>query len=156
MSYRHVTTADHLLGSRTRARLLRILLFPDGNRVWVREMCRRVGTGFSSVQRELLWLRQVGLVQMYREGGTAYYEAIEGHPLLEVLRRLIDSADELDEQSGRWHPPVEETQRRNQRRYREQRRHDSDGRPGAGGDTGPRCVGRMMDGSACPHERESA
>lgn len=67
-------------------------------------------------------MRGAGLVQMYREGGAAYYEAIEGHPLLDGLRRLIDSADDLDEMSGRWYPPFEEVQRRNQRRYREQQR----------------------------------
>jgi DNA-binding transcriptional ArsR family regulator len=122
VNHRHVTTADHLMGSRSRARLLRILVFPDGERVWVRELCRRVGTGISSVRRELSWLRDMGLVEMYREGGAAYYEVIEGHPLLHGLRQLIDSADSLDERNDRWRPPLEETQRRNQERYRQQKR----------------------------------
>jgi hypothetical protein len=126
MNHQHVTIADHLMGSRTRARLLRILIFPDGQRVWVRELCRRCGTGFSCVQRELLWLRGAGLIRMHRDGGAAYYEVVEGHPLLHGLRQLIDSADLLDE--ARWIPPLEETQRRNQNRYREQQRLRVQGR----------------------------
>jgi len=121
MNHRHVTTADHLMGSRTRARLLRVLLFPDGRRVWVRELCRLVGTGFSGVQRELVWLRSQGIVQMHRDGGAAYYEAVEGHPLLDRLRQLIESADLLDESGDRWRPSDEEMIRRNQIRYRGQR-----------------------------------
>jgi len=120
MNHRHVTTADHLLGSRSRARLLRILIFPDGRRVWVRELCRRVRAGSSSVQRELLWLREIGLVEMHRDGGAAYYEVVGGHPLLDGLRQLIESADQVDEASERWRPPLEEAQLLNQRRYREQ------------------------------------
>ena len=121
MNNRHVTTADHLLGSRTRVRLLRVLLFADGERLWVRELCRRVGTGASGVQRELHWLRSAGLVQMHRDGGAAYYEVVDGHPLLGGLRQLLESAELLDAADGRWCLPPEEAQRRNQNRYREQR-----------------------------------
>jgi DNA-binding transcriptional ArsR family regulator len=122
MNHRHATTADHLLGSRTRVRLLGVLLFPPEGRMWVRELCRRVGTGASGIQRELLWLRSAGLVRMRREGGAAYYEVIEGHPLIGGLRQLLESAESMDENGGRWLPPIEETIELNRSRYREHQR----------------------------------
>jgi DNA-binding transcriptional ArsR family regulator len=121
MNYRRTTTADHLLGSRTRVRLLKALLFSAGERMWVRELCRRTGTGASGVQRELLWLRGTGLVHLRRDGGAAYYEVSEGHPLVVGLRQMLKSADLLDEAGGQWRPPIEEVLQDNRIRYRGQR-----------------------------------
>jgi DNA-binding transcriptional ArsR family regulator len=113
---RHLTVAHHLLGSRTRVRLLRVLIFAGGERLWVRELFRRTGVGASSVQRELEWLRGIGMVQMNRLGGAAYYEVIEGHPLLGGLRQLLESAELLDGAGGHWSEPPAEARQRNRTR----------------------------------------
>ena len=115
-NHKHLTVAHHLLGSSTRVRLLRVLLFADGERLWVRSLFRKVGAGASSVQRELEWLRDLGMVRMYRLGGAAYYEVVPGHPLLSCLQQLLEASELLDEAGGQWHAPFEETRRRNQER----------------------------------------
>ena len=51
----------------------------------------------------MTWLRSEGLVWMHRDGGAAYYEVVEGHPLLKGLRELIESADLLDAAGGKVH-----------------------------------------------------
>lgn len=150
MNHSHVTTAEHVMGSRTRARLLRALIFPTGQRVWVRELRRQVRTGSSSIERELAWLRGIGLVQMRRDGGAAYHEAVEGHPLLPGLRRLLDSADRLDEAGGRWMPPGDEIRRRNRQRYLEQKARRGggaayDGRTESEGSQGDTRVATVSD-----------
>ncbi len=102
MRHKHLTTADHILGSRTRATLLRIVLYQREQRAWVRDLCRRVGTGTSSVRRELEWLSQIGLFRMRREAGAAFYIAIDQHPLAEPLRQIIAFADDFDTTPWTW------------------------------------------------------
>jgi tRNA nucleotidyltransferase (CCA-adding enzyme) len=102
MSHQHLTTADHLLGSRTRARLLRIVLFQRDGRPWVRDLCRRVGTGTSSLRRELDLLCGIGLINMHREGGAAFFEPVQGHPLIEPLTQALAFADDYDDHGRLW------------------------------------------------------
>jgi DNA-binding transcriptional ArsR family regulator len=92
-------TLEHLLGSRTRGRLIAILFRERGRRLWVREMCRGTGSA-SSVTRELRALRDRRMAVMKREAGVAYWSVIEEHPLVSPLRELIRVADELDAAGG--------------------------------------------------------
>ena len=60
--------------------------------MWVRELARRAGTGAGAVQRELAFLREIGLVVMRREGGAAFYEVVWTHQLAGPLRQLVELA----------------------------------------------------------------
>ena len=83
------TELDRLFGSRTRAAVLRLLFSDVPQRLWLRELVRRAGTGASSVQRELAALQRVGLVRQRREGGAAFYEVVWTHPLAVPLQELV-------------------------------------------------------------------
>jgi Fe2+ or Zn2+ uptake regulation protein len=99
MAHQQRTTADRLLGSAIRVRLLRILLTSE-RRPWVRDLYRRVGGGMSSIRRELNWLVDEGMVRMRREGGAAFFDVCEHHPMVPALRELIQEADRIDSARG--------------------------------------------------------
>jgi hypothetical protein len=80
---------EYLFGSKTRARLLAILLAEDLEHPWIRLLVHLVGTGASSVQRDITELEKLGLVRRRRAGGACFIEIQEGHPLCEPLRELL-------------------------------------------------------------------
>lgn len=82
-------TLAELLGSKTRARLLRALLGEPETRLHVRELMRRTGIGASSVQRELVRLEALGLIVSEREGSNRFYRADPRSALLPEVRALV-------------------------------------------------------------------
>ena len=79
-----------LLGSETRARILRLLLSRRAQPFYVRELVREADIGSSGVQRELARLAQLGLVRVEPgEGGRRVIRVVDAHPLLEPLESLI-------------------------------------------------------------------
>jgi len=105
------STLDHLLGSRTRAKVLRLLLTNPEKSYFVREIGRKVREHLNSVRRELGLLTEAGIVIATGERQKLYYRANQGYPLFGELKALIFKAEVLEEQrllgdiqgSGRIH-----------------------------------------------------
>lgn len=89
MRYDAADRLEPLFGSKTRARLLEILLGSPERRFYVRELIRLVGAGASSVQRELESLEALGLVYSEREGRTRFFRAAPESALAAPLTELI-------------------------------------------------------------------
>jgi predicted nucleotidyltransferase len=81
-----------LLGSKSRSRLLEILLLQPGSRFYVRELMRLTGLGASSVQRELAHLEQAGVITSEREGTNRYFRADPTYHLAAELTALTRAA----------------------------------------------------------------
>ena len=81
--------AEDILGSKTRARLLAILLPDPARRFYVRQLIRLSGMGSSSVQAELAHLLVLGIVSEEREGSNRYFSAVPQHPAYQPLRELV-------------------------------------------------------------------
>lgn len=100
---------EHLFGSKTRVKLLRLFLRNPAESIFVRELTRRVGTQINAVRRELTNLVKLGMV-METDGpeepvATAgkkrpglkrkYYQLNKNFPLLAELSSLILKAQVL-------------------------------------------------------------
>jgi len=96
MSQRHITTLDHLLGSRVRARLVVALLKEPGRHPCFRDLAREAGPGVSFVRRETAMLERMGLIRHTRAGGALRFDVVTCHPLYAPLRELIRAAARLD------------------------------------------------------------
>lgn len=89
-----------LLGSETRARIVKLLLSRREPPFHVRELVREAGMGTSGVQRELARLQRLGLVTLEPgEGGRRVIRVVDRHPFLTPLEQLI-AADEQVPQAG--------------------------------------------------------
>ena len=90
---------EHLFGSKTRVKLLRIFLGNPGTAFYVRELARKVGAQIHAIRRELENLEGLGIIR----GGEAsaedakelrsrmrrYYQLDEGFFLVGELRSLV-------------------------------------------------------------------
>ncbi|MEK7073216.1 MAG: hypothetical protein AAB974_02130 [Patescibacteria group bacterium] len=112
-------TIEHLFGSSTRVKLLRLFLHHPEDSFYVRELSRRLGVQIHAVRRELDALEKVGLLISRRETPTEakqqpgdppkkgrraplaerkYYQTNQEHLLYPELRALITKADLLVEE----------------------------------------------------------
>jgi DNA-binding transcriptional ArsR family regulator len=86
-------TADILLGrSKTRRRILALLLDRPERRLHLRAIARSAGTSAGTASRELRQLEGAGLVIRSREGAQVYHQANAGSALLEPVRTLLREA----------------------------------------------------------------
>lgn len=102
---------EHLFGSVTRAKLLRIFVHQPERRFFVRELARTLRTHVHAVRRELANLEKFGLIKpvaadasegLTRRGPAAqrkYYLTNSDFPLLVELQALMTKADFLLHQS---------------------------------------------------------
>jgi len=100
MSQRHITTLDHLLGSRVRARLVVALLTEPGRHPCFRDLAREAGPGVSFVRRETAMLERLGLIRHTRAGGALRFDVVTCHPLYAPLRELVRASERLDGGDG--------------------------------------------------------
>jgi hypothetical protein len=91
------STLHYLLGFKTRARIVERLIVHDYEQgpLWIRELFRCSGAGFSGLYRERMRLEQLGLMRSYRQGPNLCVAVIEDHPLYESLRGIVDAAREM-------------------------------------------------------------
>jgi len=102
---------EHLFGSRTRVKLLRIF-FRDSNKVfYVRELTRLLDVQINAIRRELSHLTNAGIIIALaedapqpvsddpHEGKRKYYQLNEGSVLCPELRALLLKSHMLGEQS---------------------------------------------------------
>jgi predicted nucleotidyltransferase len=82
-------TLERLLGSRTRARLLALLLPEPESSVGLREAARIIGVSPNSVQHEADNLIALGILLDERVGTSRLFRANTSHPLYADLRAMV-------------------------------------------------------------------
>ena len=91
-------TLDQILGSRTRAKILRLVLTNPEKSYFVREIVRKVREHLNSVRRELTLLTEIGVITATGEHVKRYYQVTSSYPLYPELKALIFKAEVLEEQ----------------------------------------------------------
>lgn len=81
---------NELLGSKTRAEILRVLFQRPGTEVYLRDLQRRSGMSIRPVQQEVARLVRLELLLSRRDGNRTYLSANRGHPLFSEVRSLVD------------------------------------------------------------------
>jgi len=84
---------EHLFGSRTRVKLLRLLLSNPDKAYFVRELTRKRKERINSVRRELDNLEKISIIQKRKEARKVYYQIDKNHVLYKELRALILKAE---------------------------------------------------------------
>ncbi len=80
---------DHLFGSRTRVKLLRLFLAHPNNEFYVRELTRKINEHINSVRRELNHLEKLGLLTSKEQQRKKYYIVNTSFSLYPELKNLI-------------------------------------------------------------------
>lgn len=86
---------EHLFGSRTRAKLLRLFLLHPDQAFYTREIARRVGEHLNSVRRELVNLSGLELLRAEARGNRRFFAASREHFLTPELTALFLKAQVL-------------------------------------------------------------
>jgi len=80
---------DHIFGSRTRVKLLRLFLVNPDVKYYVRELTRKIDERINSVRRELENLEEIGLIGSEQTGQKKYYKVNTDFTLYPELRSLL-------------------------------------------------------------------
>ena len=80
---------DHIFGSRTRVKLLRIFLTNPDNNYYVRELTRKIKERINSVRRELDNLEKIEMITHHDDGQKKYYKVNTNFILYPELKALI-------------------------------------------------------------------
>jgi DNA-binding transcriptional ArsR family regulator len=86
---------EHLFGSRTRAKLLRLLLLHRGQSFYTREIARRVGEQLNSVRRELANLTELDMLYSEHRANRRFFGVNADHFLLPEMTALFLKAQVL-------------------------------------------------------------
>ncbi len=82
-------TLSKLFGSKTRVKVLTLLLTDPDKSYFVREITRRLSDTINSVRRELAILEKIGLVESQEKSRKRYYMIRKSCPFFPELRALI-------------------------------------------------------------------
>lgn len=90
---------DKLFGSRTRVKVLSLLLNNSTRSYYVREITRKVDEQINSVRRELANLKAIGLVRSNAKNGKIYFQANTKSEIFPDLKKIFskisrETADE--------------------------------------------------------------
>jgi predicted nucleotidyltransferase len=80
---------ERLLGSSTRAAILRMLFGPTSRELHIRELQRETGMALRSVIVQVNLLERIGLLRERRAGRQRYVRAETNHPAYEPLVQLV-------------------------------------------------------------------
>ncbi|MFA6909355.1 MAG: hypothetical protein WC289_05785 [Patescibacteria group bacterium] len=80
---------EHLFGSRTRVKLLRVFLTNTDKKYFVRELTRKIGERINSVRRELDHLSSIDLLRSEIKDQKKYFSVNDQHILFHELKGLI-------------------------------------------------------------------
>lgn len=92
-------TLDQLLGSRTRAKTLRLLLTNPAKSYFVREISRKIHEHVNSVRRELQLLLATDVISASGDGVKRFYRANTASGLFPELKALVFKAEVLEERA---------------------------------------------------------
>ena len=81
---------ETLFGSKTRVKLLALMLTNSGRAYYVREITRTINEQINSVRRELLNLKSIGLLKSNEKKGKIYYEANSKFEFYLELKRIFE------------------------------------------------------------------
>lgn len=84
---------ETLFGSKTRVKLLALLLTSPGRSYYVREITRTIDEQINSVRRELLNLKSLGIVKSHEKRGKIYYEANQRFEVYPELKKIFEKAE---------------------------------------------------------------
>ena len=82
-------TLGNALFSKTQQRVLQLLFVRSDRSFYTNEIVRYAGVGIGSVQRELVRLSRVGLLQVTTRGNQKHYQANMSSPIYEELRGIV-------------------------------------------------------------------
>lgn len=80
---------EQLFGSRTRVKVLALLLNNSTRSYYVREITRKVDEQINSVRRELANLKSLGLVHSNAKNGKIYYQANTKSDIFPELKKMF-------------------------------------------------------------------
>jgi DNA-binding transcriptional ArsR family regulator len=92
---RSAGSLEHLFGSRTRAKLLRMFLLHPDVSYYTREAARRVSEQLNSVRRELANLEQLELLKSEERANRRFFQIAKEHYLVPELSALFLKAQVL-------------------------------------------------------------
>ncbi len=81
---------EQLFGSRTRVKVLALLLNNPTRSYYVREITRKVDEQINSVRRELANLKAIGLVKSRAKKGKIFYQANNSSDLFPHLKKIFN------------------------------------------------------------------
>lgn len=93
------STLDQLFGSRTRAKILRLLLTNPSKSYFVREIGRKIHEHVNSVRRELQLLMAMDVISASGDGQKRYYRANLASGLFPELKALVFKGEVMEERS---------------------------------------------------------
>ncbi len=88
-----------LFSSRSRVKILRLLLMNEEKSYFIREMSRKIKEHINSVRRELKNLEKIGLVKSFGQGQKKYYQVEVNHIIYPELKSLVFKAQVFMEKS---------------------------------------------------------
>ncbi|WP_395742309.1 nucleotidyltransferase domain-containing protein [Prosthecobacter sp.] len=74
---------------KARAETLRLLFAQPRREIYLRDLARLAGLTPAAMQRELVFLSELGLVRSRRDGNRLYFQADTAHPIHPELRSLV-------------------------------------------------------------------
>jgi predicted nucleotidyltransferase len=80
---------SQILFGRSRRSILALLYGHSDERLYLREIARRAGTGIGATQRELEQLTEAGLIHRVRHGHRVYYQANRKNPIFAELKSIL-------------------------------------------------------------------
>lgn len=83
---------EQLFGSKTRVKLLSLLLLNPERAFFVREITRRLNKRINSVRRELEILTRIGLLKKKLEGRKTFYQANKKFIFFEELSSIVEKS----------------------------------------------------------------
>lgn len=78
-----------LFGSRTRVKILALLLNNSTRAYYIREITRKVEEQINSVRRELSNLKAIGLVRSYAKNGKIYFQANTKSEIFPEMKKIF-------------------------------------------------------------------
>lgn len=86
---------DLLIGSKSRAEILRLLFDGSAQSRYLRDLERDCGLNASALQKELVKLVKADLIIAEKDGNRVYYHANQDHPIYLELVRIVDKTSGL-------------------------------------------------------------
>ena len=88
---------DKLIGSKSRAEILKRLFTPEKPSIYLRRLAREAGFSAPVIHRELRNLLDLGLVHQNTDGNRINFSANRKHPLFPVICKLVEKTDHLEQ-----------------------------------------------------------